>query len=691
MLLKIDTGLAALGLALCPLVLGAVEPAPSPAPDTPVTSPFVRERLAEPLGWQPFGLAAYERARRDGKPLLLLLGRLASVECGAGLRAVLASSDLAQVLARGFVLVAADVDERPDLRDVLDTAALVLERIDESANSGGAARPASGSTVTWAVLTSAGWPVAVGSLDATSRDGRVAERLARRLEALAARMTTAPAEVTTEAGLALARLRAAQVSETATGALERAVVRRARDGLAQVFEPSSGRFGTGTHGALRLLLAQTSGDDQATRGLLERALDALARQPLPACQPTLPELALRLRAHATAFARFGRPTDRAAAERAATALLALRSASGAFVAGPGDERVLAGANALALGALARSSQALGRAADLNAAQAAATDVGSRLGPAQDLRRVARGSERGGPALLEDYAYLIEGLLDLHDAAREHSGDARRLHEALALAEVAERRFADPAGGFFDTDGAHEPLPVRPRSAYDGAMPNPNGVLAAALVRLASATGDARQADFARFTVMGFLGELTKGPGGLATLAAAAGDVLDRASTEPGVTPAGAERLDNRASPTGTAREVRGGLTLSLTLAPERVRAGTRCEARIGLQVAPGFSVNAHRTSVRGLTGLSVALLTDWLRAAAPHYPVPREIRRGLERDLLPAYLGAHEVILPLTIPTDASPGPSSLRVRVGFQVCDARACQAPDSVVLTVPVQVVAP
>lgn len=682
---KSFTRLALLGLAGVARPLGATEPPPVPA-DIAITSPFVHQRLTEGLGWQPWGPAAYEQARRDGKPLLLWLGRSASPECGAGLRAVLASPDLASVLSRAFVPVVADVDERPDLADWVDTAALVLARLGNGSEGGEADLAAAGPTVTWAMLTPAGWPVAVGRVETTARDGRAVEHLARRLEALAAHLAAAPGEVATQAGLALARLRAAQASEPADGALERAQVQRALDGLRGAYDPASGRFGAGLHGPLRLLLTEAGAGDRAARALLERALDVLASAPVSACQPALPELALRLRAHATAFARFGRPADRSAAERAAQALLALRGPGGAFALGATDERVLAGANGLALGALALSSQALGRPGDLAAAQAAANDVLTRLGPPTDLRRVARGRERGVAALLADYAYLAEGLLDLHDTAPAGSGEAGRLRDALALVEAAERRFADPAGGFFDTDAAHEPLPVRPRNGYDGATPNPNGVLASVYVRLAAATGEARQREFARFVVGGFLGDLQHAPGGLATLASAASDVLGRPDTV-----ARATEPTGRASMLGIARQTHGALTVELALAPERLRAGAAFEARVGLHVAPGWSVNAHRTRVRGLTGLSVALLSEGLRAAAPRYPVPREIRRGLEHELMPAYLGDNAIALPLAVPADASPGWQDVRVRVAFQLCDARACQAPDSMVLVARAQVVAP
>ncbi len=87
-------------------------------------------------------------------------------------------------------------------------------------------------------------------------------------------------------------------------------------------------------------------------------------------------------------------------------------------------------------------------------------------PPPALRRLSAGGSPRGAALLADHAFLAEGLLDLAEAA----GEARWRDEAAALAEAALRRFGDPAGGFFEGEAAHEPLPARPRSAYDGQRP-----------------------------------------------------------------------------------------------------------------------------------------------------------------------------------------------------------------------------
>ena len=53
------------------------------------------------------------------------------------------------------------------------------------------------------------------------------------------------------------------------------------------------------------------------------------------------------------------------------------------------------------------------------------------------------------------------------------------------------RFADPAGGFFDTADDGEPLVVRPKGLGDNAVPSGGAMASTVLLRLAALTGEAR--------------------------------------------------------------------------------------------------------------------------------------------------------------------------------------------------------
>jgi len=122
--------------------------------------------------------------------------------------------------------------------------------------------------------------------------------------------------------------------------------------------------------------------------------------------------------------------------------------------------------------------------------AAARDAASFvLGSMRDqdggLLRVWRHGAAGVPASLDDYGLMARGLAALAGAESEASASERWIAEALALLDVAEARFADGGGGWYDApaDGL---LPVRARSLDDGAMPSGTTAMVGAHLRLADA-------------------------------------------------------------------------------------------------------------------------------------------------------------------------------------------------------------
>jgi hypothetical protein len=87
--------------------------------------------------------------------------------------------------------------------------------------------------------------------------------------------------------------------------------------------------------------------------------------------------------------------------------------------------------------------------------------------------------------LDDYAFLIGGLLDLYEATLERS----LLERAVKLAEVMILEFWDDIdGAFFYTGKLHEELISRSKPAFDGSIPSGNSAAAQVLLRLFHYTG-----------------------------------------------------------------------------------------------------------------------------------------------------------------------------------------------------------
>jgi len=652
-------------------------------------SPFLREHARDGVAWQPWAEPTFDRARRDRRPLLIVIGRAPSDRCRVRLGEALADPAVLEALERRFVPVLVDRDERPDLADAATLALGLL-----GANETGLPLAL--------VLTPEARPLGGRSLAAPGAAERLRALLLRSADDWADRRGVAE----TLAGANAAALREAQAPAPGRAPLSREVVDRALRGLAESFDARHGGFGLAPkairHGALRLplaehartgrpetlrpavvtLLAMARGAlrDRTTGAFHSEALDEDWR--VAASEATLADNALLLRAYTLAHEATGEALFREAALGiAGWAREAMRDPRGGFQAATWrdpageegrDPRVFAGANGLLIGALATSGARLVRPDDLEAARAAASAVLARLGPGPSLRRYALGRSAEGSAFLEDYAGLAEGLLDLAEATREE----RWRHEAQALVDAALARFSDPEGrGFFDTDGAPGRLLVRTRSAFDGALPSGNGLFASVLIRLAARTGEARYGELARRSAEAFRGELQQAPSGMETMAEAVAELLGPAR------PA--------ADPVALAsRAVAGPVTLEADLVPARARAGDAVLGRVQVRLAEGWHVNAHRPGPKDLVGLTVSVPGEGMDAAPPRYPEPTLLRRRFSAEAAGVHAGEASVTVALRVPAGARPGPLRVRFRAAFQACRDEDCRPPESVVLEAPLEV---
>lgn len=102
-------------------------------------------------------------------------------------------------------------------------------------------------------------------------------------------------------------------------------------------------------------------------------------------------------------------------------------------------------------------------------------------------RLYRSSSDGtaaNEAILDDYAFLASGLLDLYQV----TGDVAHLNRALALIDHARENFARPQGGYFMTAAGNEAPLGRKVDLFDSVIPSGNAVILQVLVRAAALTG-----------------------------------------------------------------------------------------------------------------------------------------------------------------------------------------------------------
>ncbi len=152
-----------------------------------------------------------------------------------------------------------------------------------------------------------------------------------------------------------------------------------------------------------------------------------------------------------------------------------------------DDKILTDWNGLMIAALAKGGQIFGEVKYVEAAERGAEFIlkNMRNGDGRLLHRYREG-EAGIQANVDDYAFLIWGLLELYEA----TFDIAYLKTALDLnTDLIEHFWDSENGGFYFTPDDGEDLIVRQKEIYDGAVPSGNSVAMLNLLRLGRMTAN----------------------------------------------------------------------------------------------------------------------------------------------------------------------------------------------------------
>ena len=548
------------------------------------TSPYLLQHQHNPVDWHPWGEEAFEKARRENKPLLVSIGYSACHWCHVMERESFENPEIARLVNETVVPVKVDREERPDVDAIYMNACMAMN------GQGG-----------WplnAFVTPELKPFFVGTyFPPDDRHGRAGfpTVLARIREAWFTDRENIVAQARTLHG---ELERHAQTGRSS--AIEDSVYERAVNEAANQFDLANGGFGnapkfppdlrlgmllsiahdTGSEVALRLVgrtleaMAYGGMYDQLGGGFARYSVDArwliphfekmLYNQALlvpvyldahlmtgnglflrAACE-TLDWVLRDLRSpegvffsaldadsegeegkyyvwtraqvaqvlgnddaalfcdyygvmdtgnfeHGTSALHVTVPTDEFAASRSMDAnewdarLAAMRAkmlSTRAERAPPAtDDKALTGWNGLLISALCRGWQVSGDRRYLDAARTAADFIlKHQVQPAGELLRVFAKGQSRIRAMLDDFAFLTAGLIDLYESCF----DRIYLDRAMQLGDAALSSFADhEAGGFHFTDGRDASLISRTRENHDGAVPSAPGVMAMNLLRLAA--------------------------------------------------------------------------------------------------------------------------------------------------------------------------------------------------------------
>jgi len=338
-----------------------------------------------------------------------------------------------------------------------------------------------------------------------------------------------------------------------------------------------------------------------------------------------------------------------------------------------DRKVLTSWNGLMIAGYADAGRLLGNPEYLKRAERAAGFVLAHL--RQDGRLLRSYAAAPGekakaryPAYVEDYAYLIHGLICLHEATSK----SEWLKEAVDLTHRMIQDFEDKdAGGFFFTAHDHEKLFVRSKDQFDGATPSGSSMAAYCLVRLCRLTGEPSYRKSAERSIRAFLNVLKNQPRGMTLMQRALDEFLSLPAEKPAKPSPGQAKAPMPVKLSAKAGPIAADRTQLITLV---------------MEIDKPWHAYANQPGDDSLTPTSVQVSSE---------PKPESVKAAYPRGEpfmapgfnKPVFIYEGKVTIPITIKraeVNGKPDTGPLTLSVRYQVCDDKTCLPPRTVKVAV-------
>ena len=358
-----------------------------------------------------------------------------------------------------------------------------------------------------------------------------------------------------------------------------------------------------------------------------------------------------------------------------------------------DTKVIASWNGLMIDAFAYGYEVLGDKRYRDVAEKAAQFNLKYLRTADgQLMRTYRDGVPKYNGYLDDYAFLVRGLLRLHRATGERSW----LDEAKSLTDTMNRLFWDDKnGGFYFTLANQKYLVVRTKNPYDSALPSGNAVAVNNLLTLAQLIGEKSYLDKAEKTLQNFAGMMGQSPNAFMHMLFATNRYLSTDWTKVGAAPQerssqfglnteGTSEIDLFAPPKGrsalpSADEL---LTLSASIPSKGdISSGTPFNVEVQLALAEGWHINANPPSLDLLIPTTVSISPDApVEILSVTYPAGQPFHAGFSEKPISVYEGNITVEMKLKLKSGRTIEKAfPLNVDVRYQACDELRCLPPST------------
>ena len=131
----------------------------------------------------------------------------------------------------------------------------------------------------------------------------------------------------------------------------------------------------------------------------------------------------------------------------------------------------------------------------------------------------------------------------------------------------------------------------------------------------------------------------------------------------------------------------------LLLAPEdrtlQAKAGATFEARLPMELKPGYHVNSNTPSEEYLIPLKLTWTPSTLGAGEITFPKPKMESFSFSKVPLSVFTDHFSIVTKFKVPASAAIGPLTLTGKLRFQACNTKMCLPPRTIDVKLPVEVV--
>ena len=362
-----------------------------------------------------------------------------------------------------------------------------------------------------------------------------------------------------------------------------------------------------------------------------------------------------------------------------------------------DTKVITSWNGLMIDALAYGYEVLGDPRYRGAAQMAAEFILEHLRRSDgQLMRTYKDNIAKYDGYLDDYAFLVRGLLGLYRA----TGEDRWLKEAQSLNNTKIRLYWDnDGGGFYFTLADQEYLVVRTKNPYDSALPSGNAVAINNLLTLTRLTDEKDYLDKAEKSLRSFASVMAQSPGGFMHMYLAANNYLStdwieateaqkkkhaelalKLKGETGVNPFSPPKaLSGKATALPSGDDV---VEISVsTLSKKQITLQRPFDVVVQLEIDEGWHINANPASDEFLIPTTVSASPDTsVEVLSVVYPKGKQLAFSFNDQPVSVYEGVLEIQMQLQLkPGVSREGAFPVNLNLEYQACDDQRCLPPST------------